>query len=162
MAGNINKVFLIGRLGVDPELKYTAQGTSVTSFNLATNESYTDKSGNRVEQTEWHRVVAWQKQAETVCQFLKKGALVFVEGRLQTRKWQDQQGQNRYITEVVAQHVVFLDSKRTMEEHVGGVSDGFVSSARDEFHINEGNNPRASSGIVGSIEDPLRERELPF
>jgi single-strand DNA-binding protein len=160
MAGNINKVFLIGRLGADPELKYTAQGTPVTSFKLATNESYTDKTGNKAEQTEWHRVVAWQKQAETVCQFLKKGALVLVEGRLQTRKWQDQQGQNRYTTEVVAHHVVFLDSKRT--EHVGGVSDGFLSSVHDEFHINEGNNPRASSGLADPIENPLRERELPF
>ena len=112
MAGSLNKAVIIGRLGTTPELKYTAQGTPVTSFNMATDESYTDKNGNKVEQTEWHRIVVWQRQAENVCKFLQKGSLALVEGRLQTRKWQDQQGQDRYTTEIVAQQVTFLDSKQ--------------------------------------------------
>lgn len=116
MAGNINKVILIGRLGIDPELKYTAQGTPVTSFRIATNESYTDTTGKRIEQTEWHRIVAWQRQAENACQFLKKGSLILVEGRLQTRKWQDQQGNDRYTTEIVAQKIIFLEPKQNGEQ----------------------------------------------
>lgn len=115
MAGSLNKVFIIGRLGTTPELKHTAQGTPVTNFNMATDESYTDKSGNKVEQTEWHRIVVWQRQAENVCKFLQKGSLALVEGKLQTRKWQDQQGQDRYTTEIVAQNVTFMDSKHDAE-----------------------------------------------
>ncbi|GAB6061187.1 single-stranded DNA-binding protein [Desulfonatronum parangueonense] len=115
MSGSLNKAIIIGRLGTTPELKYTAQGTPVTSFNMATDESYTDKTGNKVEQTEWHRIVVWQRQAENVCKFLQKGSLALVEGRLQTRKWQDQQGQDRYTTEIVAQNVTFMDSKQDSE-----------------------------------------------
>jgi single-strand DNA-binding protein len=115
MAGSLNKAIIIGRLGTTPELKYTAQGTPVTNFNMATDESYTDKTGNKVEQTEWHRIVVWQRQAENVCKFLQKGSLALVEGRLQTRKWQDQQGQDRYTTEIVAQNVTFMDSKQDAE-----------------------------------------------
>ncbi|TVQ96680.1 MAG: single-stranded DNA-binding protein [Desulfovibrionales bacterium] len=124
MAGTLNKVILIGRLGVTPELKYTAQGTPVTSFSLATDESYTDKTGNKVEQTEWHRIVVWQRQAENVCKFLQKGSLALVEGRLQTRKWQDQQGQDRYTTEIVAQQVTFLDSKQDKGQSCQGPGEG--------------------------------------
>lgn len=115
MAGSLNKAVIIGRLGTTPELKHTGQGTPVTNFNMATDESYTDKGGQKVEQTEWHRIVVWQRQAENVCKFLQKGSLALVEGRLQTRKWQDQQGQDRYTTEIVAQNVTFLDSKQDAE-----------------------------------------------
>ncbi len=80
MAGSLNKAIIIGRLGTTPELKYTASGVPVTSFNMATDESYTDKTGNKVEQTEWHRIVVWQRQAENVCKFLQKGSLALVEG----------------------------------------------------------------------------------
>lgn len=111
MAGSLNRVFLIGRLGQDPKLTYTPSGTPVCNFTLATDESYTDKQGNRVDQAEWHRVVVWSRQAELAANYLAKGRLVFVEGRLQTRKWEDQQGQARYTTEIVATRVQFLDPK---------------------------------------------------
>lgn len=107
----LNKVMLIGRLGRDPELRYTQNGTPVTTLNLATDESYTDREGNRVERTEWHRVTVFQRQAENCANYLGKGSLVFVEGSLQTRKWQDQQGQDRYTTEIKAQRVQFLDRR---------------------------------------------------
>ena len=91
----LNKVMLIGRLGRDPELRYTQNGTPVASLNVATDESYTDRDGNKVERTEWHRVSVFQRQAENCANYLAKGSLVYVEGSLQTRKWQDQQGQDR-------------------------------------------------------------------
>jgi single-strand DNA-binding protein len=107
----LNKVMLIGHLGRDPELRYTQNGTPVASLNVATDESYTDRDGNKVDRTEWHRVVVFQRAAENCNQYLSKGSLVFVEGRLQTRKWQDQQGQERYTTEIKADRVQFLDRK---------------------------------------------------
>ncbi len=111
MAGTYNKVVLIGRLGRDPELKYTQTGTPVTNMPLATNETYFDREGNRQERTDWHRIVVWNKQAENVANYLRKGSLALVEGSLQTRKYQDNQGQDRYITEVRAQRVVFMDGQ---------------------------------------------------
>jgi single-strand DNA-binding protein len=111
MAGSYNKVILIGRLGRDPELRYTPSGTPVVNFPLATSETFIDKDGNRQEKTEWHRVVVWSKQAESVANYLSKGRLALVEGSLQTRKWTDNQGQERYTTEIRAQRVVFLDSQ---------------------------------------------------
>ena len=107
----LNKVMLIGRLGRDPELRYTQAGSPVASLRLATDESYTDKDGNRVERTEWHSVVVFQRAAENCANYLAKGSLVFVEGSLQTRKWQDQQGQDRYTTEIKALRVQFLDRR---------------------------------------------------
>lgn len=108
---SLNKVMVIGRLGRDPELKYTQAGAPVCTLNLATDESYKDNNGQKVERTEWHRVVVFQKAAENCSQYLAKGSLVFVEGSLQTRKWQDQQGQDRYATEIRAHRVQFLDRK---------------------------------------------------
>lgn len=122
MAGSLNKVILIGRLGRDPELRYTVTGTPVVNFPLATSDVYTDKDGNRQEKTEWHKIVVWGKQAETVANYLGKGRLIYVEGSLQTRKWTDNQGQDRYTTEIRAQRVVFLDSQ-TSEETITPVSD---------------------------------------
>lgn len=112
MAGSLNKIMLIGRLGQDPELRYTASGTPVGNFSLATDEGgYFDKASNqKVERTEWHRVVAWNQLGELCNKYLSKGRLVYVEGRLQTRKWQDKQGQDRYTTEVRAMNVQFLES----------------------------------------------------
>ncbi len=110
MAGSYNKVFLVGRLGRDPELRYTPNGTPVANFPLATDESYNDRDGNRQQKTEWHRIVVWNKQAESVSNYLGKGRQALVEGSLQTRKWQDQQGIDRYTTEIRAQRVVFMDS----------------------------------------------------
>ena len=111
MAG-INKVILIGNLGHDPELRYTAGGTAVANFTLATTESWNNqKSGQREERTEWHRVVAWGRVAELCAEYLAKGRTVYVEGRLQTREWEDKEGQKRRSTEIVAQTVQFLGGR---------------------------------------------------
>ena len=107
----LNKVMIIGRLGRDPELRYTQSGMPICNLNIATDESYTDKDGNKVDRTEWHRVVVYQRQAENCANYLGKGSLAYVEGSLTTRKWQDQQGQDRYTTEIKAQRVQFLDRK---------------------------------------------------
>ncbi len=113
MAGSMNKVILIGRLGQDPKLSYTQAGHAVTNFTMATDEGYKDRnSGQRVERTEWHRVVCWRQAAEFVSNYLSKGSLVLVEGKLQTRKWQDQNGQDRYTTEIIADSVSSLESRR--------------------------------------------------
>ena len=105
----MNKVLLIGRLGSDPETRWTAGGAQVVTMRIAT-ESYTDRTGNKVEQTEWHRVTAFQKTAEQCARYLTKGRLVYVEGKVHTRQWQDQQGQERTITEIRAEVVRFLDA----------------------------------------------------
>jgi len=111
MSYGLNKVQLIGHLGSDPELKYTDSNIPVTSFNIATNESYKDQNGDLVERTEWHRIVAWRKLAELFHQYLKKGSKVYVEGKLQTRSWDDKDGNKRYTTEIVVNEFVFLDSR---------------------------------------------------
>ena len=116
----LNKVMIIGRLGRDPELRYSQSGSPVCTLNIATDESYTDRDGNRVDRAEWHRVVVFQKAAENCSQYLTKGSLVFVEGSLQTRKWQDQQGQDRFVTEIKAQRVQFLDRKADGNGQPGG------------------------------------------
>ncbi len=116
----LNKVQIIGRLGRDPELRYTQTGVPVCSLNVATDESYTDREGNRVERAEWHRVSVFQRMAETCSNYLSKGSLVYVEGSLTTRKWQDQQGQDRYTTEIKAQRVQFLDRRNA---NAGGDED---------------------------------------
>lgn len=107
----LNKVQIIGRLGRDPELRYSQSGSPVCTLSVATDEGYTDRDGKKVDRTEWHRVVLYSKAAENCNQFLKKGSLVYVEGSLQTRKWQDKQGQDRFSTEIKAQRVQFLDKK---------------------------------------------------
>lgn len=110
MAG-VNRVTLVGNLGADPELRYTQSGQAVCDLRLATNRRWTDRDGKARDETEWHRVVCWGKQAESCTEYLGKGSQVYVEGRLQTRKWEDRDGQQRYTTEVVAQAVQFLDRK---------------------------------------------------
>jgi single-strand DNA-binding protein len=108
MAG-LNKVMLIGNVGTDPEMRFTANGNAVTTFRLATTRTYTTPDGERREETEWFTIVTWNKLAETCSQFLQKGRRAYVEGRLQTRSWEGQDGQKRYQTEVVANTVLFLD-----------------------------------------------------
>ena len=107
----LNKVQIIGRLGRDPELRYSQTGSAVCTLSVATDESYTDRDGNRVDRAEWHRVVVYSKAAENCSQYLKKGSLVYVEGAQQTRKWQDDNGQQHSVTEIKAQRVQFLDKK---------------------------------------------------
>ncbi len=110
---SLNKVMILGRLGQDPELKYTPGGAAVCNFSVATSESWTDKSGQKQEKTEWHRIVVWGKLAELCNQYLGKGRQAFIEGKLQTRSWDDKEGQKRYTTEIMANTVQFLDSKQT-------------------------------------------------
>jgi single-strand DNA-binding protein len=105
---SVNKVILIGNLGNDPELKYTPSNRPVCNLSIATNEVFKDKSGQRQERTEWHRVTVWGEQGETCSKYLSKGRSVYVEGRLQTRSWDDKDGKKRYSTDIVADRVVFL------------------------------------------------------
>jgi single-strand DNA-binding protein len=111
MAG-VNKVILVGNLGRDPEIRYTKDGQAVANFTLATSESFTSRDGKREERTEWHRIVVWGKTAENCAQYLAKGRTVYIEGRIQTREWEDKEGQKRKTTEVVAQTVQFLGGPR--------------------------------------------------
>ena len=110
MAG-LNKVILIGNLGRDPELRYTQSGQAVANFTLATNESWTNRNGEREEHTEWHRIVAWAKLAEICGEYLSKGKQVYVEGRLQTREWEDKEGNKRHTTEIKADKLLMLGSR---------------------------------------------------
>ncbi len=109
MAKSLNKVQLIGNLGKDPELRYTTSGVAVTTFTIATNESWKDQDGNLQERTEWHNIVAWRKLAEICGEWLKKGKKVYVEGRLQTRSYDDKNGVKKYVTEIVADDLIMLD-----------------------------------------------------
>jgi single-strand DNA-binding protein len=120
MAKELNKVQLTGRLGADPEMRYTPQGHAVTTFRVASNRSWRSSDGEAHEDTEWFRVVAWNKLAEICNQFLAKGARVYVEGRLQTRQWQDQEGQTRYSTEVIANDMIMLDVRRDTSDTSSG------------------------------------------
>jgi single-strand DNA-binding protein len=112
MAKSVNKVILIGNLGKDPEVKYTPSGTPVAKFSLATNERYKDKAGEWQDRTEWHNIVAWQRLAEIVGEYVKKGSKVYIEGRLQTSSWEDKQsGEKKYRTEIIANDLVLLSGR---------------------------------------------------
>jgi single-strand DNA-binding protein len=119
----INKVILIGRLGADPEIRYTSDGTMVTNFRMATDESYKSKSGEKVQRTEWHKIVTFRKLAEICGNYLTKGKLVYVEGRIQTRSWDDKEGIKRYTTEIIASDMKMLDSKGQSKEQDPGWND---------------------------------------
>lgn len=113
----INKVILIGNLGKDPEVRYSPSGGAIANLTLATSESWKDKNtGEKVEKTEWHRVVAFKRTAEIMGEYLKKGSKVYIEGKLQTRKWQDKEGKDRYTTEVVANDMQMLDSRGSTQQ----------------------------------------------
>ena len=115
MSYGLNKVMLIGNLGGDPELKYLPNGTAAVSFSVATNESYKDQEGNLVKKTEWHSIVAYRKPAEILNEYLKKGSKVYIEGKLQTRSWEDKEGQKRYKTEILVDDWMFLDGRGDSE-----------------------------------------------
>jgi single-strand DNA-binding protein len=132
MAAGVNKVILIGNLGRDPELRYTAGGTAVANFTLATSEQWRDKQGASQERTEWHRIVAWGRTAELCAQYLAKGRTVYVEGRIQSREWEDKEGQKRRTTEVVANTVQFLGSPRGAGAGPGGAREAGTASGMDE------------------------------
>src|SRR5215470_3677042 len=119
-AGGVNKVILIGNLGADPELRYTPGGQAVCDIRLATNESWTDKNGQKQERTEWHRVVMWGKPAEICKQYLTKGQKLYIEGRLQTRSWDDKEGNKRYSTEIIGTDFMFLGGGGERSAGAGG------------------------------------------
>jgi single-strand DNA-binding protein len=121
---SVNKVILVGRLGRDPETRYTSSGQAVCNFNMATDESFKDRSGERQKRTEWHRIVLWGKLAEISQQYLKKGMLVYVEGRLQTRQWDDRSGNKRSTTEIVANVMRMLTTRGEAVAAAAGVGSG--------------------------------------
>ncbi len=147
---SVNKVLLIGRLGNNPEIRYTNTGTAVANFNLATSESWNDKAGAKQERTEWHRVVVWGKLAELCEKYLAKGRQCFVEGRLQTRNWDDKDGNKRYTTEIVATTVQFL----------GGPSAQASQGAGEHAGMNGMHEP--AGGMPQVQESAFTEDEIPF
>jgi single-strand DNA-binding protein len=128
----INKAILIGRLGGDPEVRYTQSGTAVANFTMATSERWKDKEGNQQEQTEWHRIVAFARLGEICGEYLSKGSLIYIEGRIQTRSWEDKDGNKRYTTEIVAREMKMLGSKN---EAGGGSSGGYTEPPLAEPRI---------------------------
>ena len=124
----VNKAMLIGRLGKDPEVRYTPDGTMVTNFNLATDEQWKDKNGEKVQKTEWHRIVTFGKLAEICGNYLVKGKLIFVEGRIQTRSWEDKDGVKRFTTEIIASNMQMLDSKAQSKADDSSLETSSVSS----------------------------------
>jgi len=148
--GSVNKAILVGNLGADPEIRYTSSGQGVANFRIATNRVYTDRNGQRQEQTEWHNIVAWGKLAEICERYLKKGSSVYIEGRIQTRSWEDQSGQRRWTTEVVAQQMTMLGS-------AGGARGDFE---RDEADAGEEEHIGPPGGGTGTVEE--EEEDLPF
>ncbi len=145
--GTVNKVILVGNLGRDAEVRYTSGGAAVSTISLATTDVWSDKSsGERQERTEWHRVVLWGKQAETLSEYLKKGKQIYVEGRLQTRKWQDRDGNDKYTTEIRSDRIVLLGAR-------GGGGDGAVDDSGDY-------GTKAAS--TGSPAAELTEDDIPF
>lgn len=141
----INKVILVGNLGQDPELKYTQAGTAVATLSVATNRVWKDREGNKQDETEWHRVIVWAQTAEFCSNYLSKGNKVYVEGRLQTRKWQDQNGNDKYTTEIIASELKSLSPKGSE-----GGAGGFAS---EPPMPNEGSMSPTSTPGGGTGED---------
>jgi single-strand DNA-binding protein len=155
---SVNKVILIGNLGKDPEVKYTPQGTPVAKITLATNERFKDKDGQWQDRTEWHNVVLWQRLAEIAGEYLKKGGKVYIEGRLQTRSWDDKQsGQKKYMTEVVANDLVLL----------GGRGEGGGGGDQSSRGVAGGNNfeqrtPEPEHANASASSSPITDEDIPF
>lgn len=145
--GTVNKVILIGRLGKDPDMRYAPSGTAIASFTMATNHATKDAEGNWVEQTDWHSVTTFGRQAEFSGEYLKKGRQVFVEGRLRTSSWEDQSGQKRYRTEIVATDIQLLGSK------IEGEQAETPAAAVQQAEVSEPPPPP---------EPPIQEDDLPF
>ncbi|OFZ15172.1 MAG: single-stranded DNA-binding protein [Bdellovibrionales bacterium GWA2_49_15] len=144
---SVNKVILLGRLGQDPELKYTPNGSAVCSFSLATSENWVDKGGQKQERTEWHRIVVWGKLGELCNQYLAKGRQCFLEGRIQTRSWDDKEGQKRYMTEINATTVQFLgaNSERGAQTSASDRPNQRPEGKRDDSNSTN-NGPAANNG----------------
>jgi single-strand DNA-binding protein len=161
---SVNKVILVGRLGRDPETRYTGGGQAVANFSVATDETYKDKNGERQKRTEWHKIVVWGKQAEIAQQYLKKGSLIFIEGRIQSREWQDKEGQKRTSFEIVATNFRML----------GGRSDGAAAAAAgggaarpsggDDFepHAAPADDSYGGSGNPAPGGPEISDEDIPF
>ena len=147
--GSVNKVILVGNLGRDAELRYTPGGAAVATLNLATTEVWNDRNNQRQEKTEWHRVILWGKQAESLQEYLTKGKQIYVEGRLQTRQWDDKDGNKRYTTEIKADRLTLLG---------GGSGGGGGRSAS----MDRGGGSQMSSGPDEPPMDPITEDDIPF
>jgi single-strand DNA-binding protein len=128
---SVNKVILVGRLGRDPETRYTGGGQAVANFSVATDETYKDRNGERQKRTEWHKIVVWGKQAEIAQQYLKKGSLIFIEGRIQSREWQDKEGQKRTSFEIVATNFRMLGGRA--DGAAAGAGAGATRGGADDF-----------------------------
>lgn len=160
MAGrSLNRVQLIGNLGKDPEVKYTPQGTPVAKITIATNERFKDKNGEWQDRTEWHNVVLWQRMAEIAGEYLKKGGKVYIEGRLQTRSWDDKQtNQKKYMTEVVASDLILLGGRgEGSSEGGGGYSRGAAAGGNNGF---DQRTPEPEHAAAGS--GPITDEDIPF
>jgi single-strand DNA-binding protein len=153
---SVNKVILLGRLGQNPEVRHTPSGASVANFSLATNETWMDKNGQKQERTEWHRIVVWGKLADLCGQYLAKGRQAYVEGRLQTRQWQDKDGQTKYTTEVQAQTVQFLGAQAGAGAGQGvGQGAAMGASSQPSYSEPQGMEP-------GRGEPSFTEDDIPF
>ena len=168
---SVNKAILVGRLGQDPDVRNTPGGQTVASLSVATSERFQDRDGQRQERTEWHRVVVWGKTAEACGQYLQKGREVYVEGRIQTREWQDKDGQPRRTTEIVATEVKFLgSSKDGSRESAGGQAAGGQAAggqagrgSQQERGAAQGGRWGQQSGAQGGQSDgPTVRQDLPF
>lgn len=148
---SLNKAMIIGNLGADPEVRYTQSGTAVGNLRIATNEKWTDKSGQRQERTEWHRVVVFGKTAENCSKYLKKGRQVYVEGRIQTNEWQDKDGNKRYTTEIVASNVTFLS----------GSGGGDYAGGSDDYADASGHHQERPQ-VESSYDQSFNDDEIPF
>jgi|SRR6185437_10842486 len=150
---SVNKVILVGRLGRDPETRFTGGGQAVANFTLATDSTYKDRSGERQKKTEWHRIVVWSKLAEICQQYLKKGSLIYIEGRLQTREWEDKSGQKRSTTEIVASEMRMLGSRS--EGAAAGAGGGGGASHAAEPDV-------MASDDTGGHEPNISDEDIPF
>lgn len=160
MAGSgINKVILVGNLGKDPEVRYTPGGQAVANFNIATNESWTDKQGQKQERTEWHRIVVWGKTAELCGEYLSKGRQVYIDGRLQTREWNNKEGVKQYTTEVVANQVLFLSGGG---ERGAGQGRGGSKGSSDDFGPPPPSFDDGPSGAPSGGGSKAGEDDIPF
>ena len=157
---SVNKVILVGRLGRDPETRYTGGGQAVANFSVATDETYKDRNGERQKRTEWHKIVVWGKQAEIAQQYLKKGSLIFIEGRIQSREWQDKEGQKRTSFEIVATNFRMLGG-RADAAAAGAGAGGGASRAADDFE-----SPAAPADDFGGGTHPagpeISDEDIPF
>jgi len=151
---SVNKVILIGNLGKDPDIRYMPNGEAVANITLATSETWKDKTGAKQEKTEWHRVTFYRKLAEIVGEYLKKGSSVYVEGRLETRKWTDKTGTDRYTTEIIANEMRMLGSKSGGSSFEGGNKNNETSSPKDSAASNN-NAASTPNGGFGDMDDDI-------